>query len=134
MIDSFSGPYRFLSNFYDRAPGPTVEHLFQAAKTTDREWKEAILSASTPAFAKKLGRQAPMRPDWEDVKLGVMRDLLTTKFWAGTSYAIALLATGDEQLIEGNTWGDTYWGVCDGVGQNWLGRLLMEVRDELRRG
>lgn len=42
-----------------------------------------------------------------------------------------LLATGGVELIEGNDWGDAFWGVCGGYGQNWLGVLLMLVRSEL---
>jgi predicted NAD-dependent protein-ADP-ribosyltransferase YbiA (DUF1768 family) len=66
------------------------------------------------------------------VKVDVMRDLIAQKFAVGSELADRLLATGDQELVEGNTWGDTFWGVCDGVGENWLGRLLMERRAALR--
>jgi len=74
----------------------------------------------------------PMRNDWEEVKVSVMRDLIRQKFKPGSELSDRLLDTGDWLLEEGNTWGDTFWGVCDGVGENWLGRLLMERRGELR--
>lgn len=132
MIDSFSGEYRFLSNFYaDPHGGPTVEHYFQAAKTLNPDEIEAILRARTPGQAKSMGRKATLRPDWDDIKDGVMLELLRDKFYIKHMRS-KLLATGDAELIEGNTWGDTYWGVCNGRGQNKLGKLLMQVRDELK--
>lgn len=136
-IKSFNGPHRFLSNFW---PSPvqmdgqwyrTVEHAFQAAKTVSGEHREAIRMCDTPGEAKRLGRQVPMWSDWNDIKINVMRDLLRQKF-ADPDLRAALLATGDAKLIEGNTWGDYFWGVCLGEGMNWLGKLLMEVRDANR--
>ena len=136
-ITSFKGPYAFLSNFWfcdvvlDGLKYKSVEHAFQAAKTFDPEWRAKIRLASKPGEAKKLGRQVPLRSDWEEVKLDVMHDLLYQKFTSTTILRLDLLRTVGSQLIEGNYWHDTFWGVCDGIGQNWLGRLLMEVRDEL---
>jgi ribA/ribD-fused uncharacterized protein len=72
-----------------------------------------------------------MRDDWNDIKIDVMRDLLQEKF-SDDDLRELLLATGDAELIEGNTWNDYFWGVCLGEGQNWLGKLLMEVRKELK--
>ncbi len=144
MITEFRGPHRFLSNFH---PSPirtwsyllrreavfhTVEHGYQACKTLDATWHRLILEAPTPAIAKKLGRQCPVREDWEGLKLPLMRHLIDLKFDDPT-LADALLSTGEVQLVEGNTWGDTFWGVCRGVGDNWLGRILMEKRAALRR-
>lgn len=130
VIDHFDGYFRFLSNFWpDR--GITNEHLYQAAKTDDEIWKERILKAPTPNLAKKIGRQCPIRESWEDEKDEVMLKLLRLKFTKGTSLALMLLETNDSELIEGNWWGDTYWGVCNGEGQNKLGQLLMQVRKEL---
>lgn len=122
--------FSFLSNFYAHGRW-TAEHQYQAAKTDDATWKAAIMGASTPGEAKKLGRRAPMRPDWEEVKVDVMLDILRVKF-RRPEMAEKLLATGDAELVEGNWWGDTFWGVCRGRGQNHLGRLLMQVREELR--
>jgi ribA/ribD-fused uncharacterized protein len=145
-IISFSAPYFFLSNFSPAAvrltdlPGnemvfPTVEHAYQAAKTLAIQERSAILQAETPAEAKQLGRQSTIRADWEQIKLGLMRDLLYQKF-AHADLARCLLDTGDALLIEGNTWDDRFWGaIWEGdkwVGANHLGRLLMEVRASLK--
>ena len=137
-IDSFSGQHRFLSNFwmcavvFDNATYPSVEHAFQAAKTLDRDARKAIRNADSPAKAKRLGRAANLRSDWEEIKIGTMRELLKKKF--GTEpLKSKLLKTGTAQLIEGNWWGDHFWGVCDGKGENHLGLLLMEIREELQR-
>jgi ribA/ribD-fused uncharacterized protein len=126
-IDSFSGRYRFLSNFYVEDTGLTVEHHFQAAKTKDINWKARILTAATPGEAKRLGREASLRPDWEAIKVPIMQSLLIAKFM-DEILAIKLIKTGDAHLEEGNTWGDTFWGTVDGRGNNMLGKLLMEVR------
>lgn len=137
MIDSFRGEHAFLSNFFyapvafDGDEYPTVEHAYQAAKTLDLTWQYDIRSAPTPGEAKRRGRLAPLDPTWEQRKLRVMGALVRRKFerphlrgW--------LLATGDSELVEGNAWGDTFWGVCGGAGENHLGKILMRVRDELR--
>lgn len=142
MITSFgSGP---LSNFYwspTRYQGvdyATVEHAFQAAKSLNPANQMRISLMENPSEAKRFGRSIPLRPDWEAIKLQVMRDLLRLKFnpWEPTPYfANVLLGTGDQTLVEGNTWGDTYWGQSPlGTGHNWLGFLLMGVRAELRSG
>jgi len=110
---------------------PSVEHAYQAAKTTDPEERATVREALTPGLAKRLGRQVHLRPDWEDVKLAVMADLLRQKF-DRPPLAKALLETGDEELVEVNYWRDTYWGVFHGTGENHLGRLLMERREQLR--
>lgn len=136
MIDCFDGEFAFLSNFYlspifdGNIWFPTVEHYFQAAKTTNMEEYKAIAAADTPGQAKRLGRKVTLRPDWEEVKDQVMLDALRKKF-SDDKLRLMLLATGEEYLIEGNTWGDKYWGVCGGIGLNHLGKLLMQVRDEL---
>lgn len=135
-IDSFRGDYFFLSNF---APSPviykgrefdTVEHAYQAAKCTTEEELDIFVDLQTPAEAKKFGRTVKLRPDWEDVKIDIMKDLLRQKFHI-TKYRDQLLATGSSTLIEGNHHGDKFWGVCNGVGENVLGQLLMEIRSEL---
>jgi ribA/ribD-fused uncharacterized protein len=138
-IDSFSGKYRFLSNFYSIDVGyegviyPSVEHAYQAAKTLNVGLRSAIRMAGNPGAAKKMGQAVLLRPEWEDVKVEIMAELLARKF-AHPGLRASLLATGDEELIEGNTWGDTVWGVCNGVGTNYLGRLLMDLRATLRPG
>ena len=136
-IDRFRGEYAFLSNFH-RKPfrwqgevWRTSEAAFQAAKTLDDRERERIRLAPSPAAAKRLGRRADLRPDWEHVKDDVMHSVLLAKF-AVPELRDALLATGDGELVEGNTWGDTYWGVCGGKGRNQLGRTLMRIRDDIR--
>ncbi|WP_415953032.1 NADAR family protein [Methanobrevibacter woesei] len=137
MIDKFRGKYWFLSNFYEspiedeNITYSTVEHYFQAQKTLNREEKLKIAKASKPAKAKKMGRQVNLRKDWEDIKLQVMEKALRLKF-QNPDLRKKLIATGDEELIEGNQWGDRYWGVCNGSGKNKLGKLLMKIRKELQ--
>ena len=140
MINQFSGEYAFLSNFYpspiaydnSKIVYPTVEHYFQAMKTFQSDEHEAIRIATTPGEAKRLGRRCTLREDWENIKDEVMHRALKMKF-KDPELRAKLLATGDEFLVEGNTWGDRYWGVCEGRGLNKLGQLLMIVREECRR-
>lgn len=133
VIDSFSGDYRFLSNFYahtvkvDGLVFKTSEHAYQAAKCKFPEDRKEFTFFSAPGIAKRVGRQVAIRDDWEQVKLVEMEKILRVKF-ADQSLKRRLLATAPHDLIEGNTWGDTYWGVCAGVGRNHLGRILMQIR------
>lgn len=137
-ITSFHGEYRFLSNFWpapvlmDGDMYPTVEHAYVAAKTTDRAVREAIRITEKPGDVKRFGRALVLREDWEDVKLPIMNDLVWLKFLNNVDVKAKLLATGDAELIEGNTWNDTFWGMCKGQGENHLGRILMNVREHLR--
>jgi ribA/ribD-fused uncharacterized protein len=137
-ITSFSGAHACLSNFHPSClewmglAVPTLEHGFQLAKTRDQMARLRIASAPTPGAAKRLGRDVPLRPGWEEAKKGVMRALLIQKFTRHADLARVLLATGDAELVEGNSWGDVYWGVSGGHGQNMLGQQLMEVRALLR--
>lgn len=126
-----AGDYSFLSNFYEH-DGWTVEHHYQAAKTDDPAWVAKILGATTPALAKKFGRLCPARSDWDSHKVPVMRALLRIKFQI-PALGDLLVMTGDAELVEGNWWGDIYWGQVNGIGENWLGRLLMETRDVLQK-
>jgi ribA/ribD-fused uncharacterized protein len=144
-ITAFTGDHAFLSNFHphpltiDGVTYPTAEHAFQAAKTHDPAVKQAIADKPTPAQVKRAGGKRAgslvtgdlFRTDWEGIKLSVMRDILRLKF-ADPALRQALLATGEAPLVEGNAWNDTFWGVCRGRGQNHLGRLLEEVREEVR--
>lgn len=137
MIDRFDGEYAFLSN-YSASPFrinyvlfPTMEHYFQANKADNQNDYLHIAYAPTPGEAKRLGRKIQLRSDWEEIKDEVMLTGLRKKF-ANPELRNLLLATGDEELIEGNYWGDTYWGVCNGVGQNKLGKLLMQTREEIK--
>jgi len=136
-INSFSGKYRFLSNFYPSEikfgsiDYSTVEHAYQATKTLDEEVREIISKAPTPQTAKRLGRKLMIRDDWEKVKLGIMLCLVRMKFSENIVLRDKLLLTANVELIEGNYWNDRFWGKCNGEGKNHLGLLLMQVRDEL---
>ena len=136
-IDSFENEFAFLSNFYpskicyEGIEYPTVEHAFQAAKTFDFEQRVAIAAALAPGKAKRMGRSVSLRPDWEEVKDSIMEELVRRKF-KDKRLAIQLWSTGDRELVEGNWWNDTYWGVCNGVGRNQLGKTLMKIRTELK--
>jgi N-glycosidase YbiA len=136
MIESFSGEHAFLSNFalvrvsLDNVVYPSVEHAYQAAKTDNLALRMKICAALSAARAKAIGKSIPLRADWNKVKLNIMLDLVRQKF-AHKDYRHQLLATGDQRLVEGNWWGDTFWGVCRGKGENHLGRILMRVRAEL---
>jgi len=138
MIDKFQGDCRWLSNFYpvevklDGVTYKTVEHAYQAAKTHDWIERKSILLAETPGRAKRLGRSVTLREDWNEVKLSIMRDLIAQKFRDPILRKL-LLVTGQEELIEGNYWGDRFWGVCGGTGMNHLGKIIMAERDRIRR-
>lgn len=136
VIDSFKNEFGFLSNFYE-APiyingerYASVEHAYQAHKTLDVDLKRIIRESKTPWLAKKLGRGATLRPDWDDVKLDLMLSFLREKF-RNPMLREMLVATEGYELIEGNTWGDRFWGVYKGFGENHLGKLLMKVREEV---
>lgn len=142
IIDCFDGEFAFLSNFYESpcefegVVYPTVEHAFQAAKTLDQLERQEIAAAPTPGKAKRMGRKVQLREDWELVKTDVMRECLKSKF-SHPVLKMQLLATKDATLIEGTTWHDRCWGICTcpeckGAGENRLGKLLMELREELR--
>lgn len=144
-IDSFSGQYRFLSNFflcrvwYDGLDYPSVEHAYQAQKLSpDDRWIMRINGlARSPGKAKRLGAMAHRTQpnwswdDWNSRKVQIMDSCLRSKF-QDFHLGRKLLDTGDCDLVAGNTWGDTFWGVCDGVGDNMLGKLLMKIREDMR--
>lgn len=116
MIGPFEGKYRFLSNFYDGhlvvyrgTIYKTAEHAFQAAKAKDILEKQYVAIAPTPGEAKRRGRRVEMRSDWEIIKDRVMHDIIYDKFSQHKDLTFLLLATGDEELVEVNTWGDRYW-------------------------
>ncbi len=135
-IRFFRGKNAFLSNFYPvmiRYEGmsfPSVEAAFQAAKSWDVRHRLAC-SQSSAKDAKALGRKVKLREDWEKKKIGIMYELLTEKF-RNPEFREKLLATGDAVLVEGNQHGDRFWGQVNGEGENWLGKLLINVRDKIR--
>lgn len=136
VIDSFFGPYRFLSNFepctveYDGMTYSSSEAAYQAAKTTDTSLRIAF-TTMTASKAKFAGQKLTLRPDWKDIKVDVMYQIVKDKFSRNPELKEKLLQTDGLKLIEGNYWGDKFWGVCNGVGENNLGKILMRVRKEL---
>lgn len=137
MIDSFDGKYRFLSNFYN-APVTynglrykNSEAAFHAQKTLD-ENERIKFTQLDPSTSKRLGRSIQMREDWLDVREHIMYEVCLAKFTQNPRLKKLLLETGDEILVEGNTWNDRFWGVCNGRGLNRLGETLMRIRDELK--
>jgi ribA/ribD-fused uncharacterized protein len=171
-IVKFSGPWRFLSNFYTwpqrvvieigesglSTRVETLEHAYQAMKMTTIDDARKVLHCLTPAAARRLGRTLPCRPDWDSMRVATMRGLIAQKFSqraddGAVLLADRLVATGTRELIEGNTWGDRFWGmtvvtaaqsvpapdatIYGGVaytGHNWLGQILMERRAVLAKG
>ena len=142
-ITSFSGQYSFLSNFYlqrilyDGNWFPSVEHAFQSMKMLPAERVNSNINfrafqspSVTPGQAKRLGRKVTMRADWDEIRQIVMETLVSKKFDYMDLRAL-LIETSPAELIEGNTWNDTFWGVCNGVGENHLGKILMKRRDEI---
>lgn len=143
MISGFNGEYRFLSNFYpstiefEGISYKTVEHAYQAAKSMDVLVRQNIAHLQGPGEAKSFGRNIMLRPDWEAVKLSIMKRLLQKKFY-DEQLAMMLKLTGEQELMETNYWHDNFWGRCtckdcanNHIGINQLGLLLMEVRTEL---
>lgn len=139
QIKRFVKEFRFLSNFYMPASVfvegqrfPSSEHAYQAMKTFDINLRKQIAALPTPGQAKRFGSKIDVRPDWEEVKLEVMKSILQLKF-QNPFLRELLLATGDAEFIEENVWGDVFWGTCKGEGLNHLGRLLEEVRESLKK-
>ena len=113
---------------------PTSEHYFQSAKFLDEAYREKIREVKSPMVAARLGRsrEFKLRDDWEEIKIDVMRSAVRQKFMGHVQLRDLLLSTGDEEIVEAAA-GDYFWGSGeDGSGSNWLGRILMEVREELR--
>jgi ribA/ribD-fused uncharacterized protein len=137
-INSFKGDFGFLSNFHEASlwwegkQWRSVEHAYQAAKFSDESSRELVRVARTPAAAKQMGKSAQLPEDWDAKKIDIMRTLVREKF-KNPLLRSMLLATGEVYLAEGNWWGDRVWGICKGTGLNWLGKILMEVREECRR-
>jgi len=140
-IEEFRDEYYFLSNFsdhgfeYEGIYYPTNEHFFQAMKTLDNKKRKNIASAVTPSKAKKLGRRVNLRKGWNKKRHKVMKRGLYEKFAQNPALIDRLLATGEAKLVEGNTWGDNYWGNdfrTKKEGKNYLGKYLMQLRKNFR--
>jgi ribA/ribD-fused uncharacterized protein len=145
VISKFDKEYRFLSNFYicpvvyGGYRYPSAEHAYQAAKTLSARDRLRVAHQITPGQAKRLGKTLKLRPAWEKKKNTIMLTIVRNKFEINPGLAGRLLETGDAKLIEGNNWGDLYWGMVrvdddmgKWAGENYLGKILMQVRDELR--
>ena len=133
-VTEFRNYFRFLSNMH---PSPIklgdvtytcAEAAFQAAKLQDKSMRH-IFAGLTGKEAKTLGHRISLRSDWETIKIDVMRWIVKEKFEQNPELKLRLFRLIEDDLIEGNSWGDTFWGVCNGTGQNWLGKILMEYRD-----
>lgn len=129
-IKQFRGKYYFLSNFYpckityNGISYLNAEAALHAQKDSSRSEEFKDLDASA---AKKLGRNVTIRTDWDDVKNKIMAQILFQKF-SNPKLRGMLLDTGEAELVESNTWHDTYWGVYNGQGRNELGNILMGIR------
>lgn len=148
MINDFRGRWAFLSNFYPATVQwegivyPSAEHAYNAAKTTDIGWRHAIAAAHSPRLAKKLGRRAVLRPNWDNrLRYLAMSQIVRAKFCANLARVDALLSTGTAVLVEGNVWHDQVWGDCYcgrpkclPPGDNNLGLTLMRLRNQLLEG
>lgn len=136
-IDKFDGDNSYLSNFYPviveykGMAYKTSEAAYQSAKSTSAHWKGICSSESSPGKIKKMAARIVLPAKWSTNKIRVMREVLTCKFTQNRELAVQLISTYPEDLIEGNSHGDRFWGTVDGIGKNTLGKLLMEVRSEL---
>lgn len=138
-IISFTGKNHFLSNFYmsevayEGRVYPSSEHAFVAAKTTDDEIRKHVATLPTPGQVKRYGRSIQLREGWDDIRINEMRKILENKFGDQELWE-KLQATRPHELIEGNDWGDRFWGESPlGNGRNELGKLLMAIRDDITR-
>jgi len=137
IADFRVAPYDFLSNMYS-TPIKTLGYTFECAESAFQAHKNLHkgyvhqFAGLNGYEAKRLGRTVPLRSDWPETKLAVMAHILALKFPPGHPLSAKLVDTGNARLIEGNTWNDAYWGVCNGKGHNHLGELLMKRRTILR--
>ncbi len=139
-IDRFMNEFHWMSNFsfhevdYAGRTWRTAEHAYQAMKTLDENQRENMAEIDLPGDAKRYGRAVTMRVDWDDVKLDVMDDIVRSKFRQHPDLQAKLAVTADIPIEEGNTWQDTFWGVCafTGEGENHLGKILMRIRDDIQ--
>lgn len=137
VIDKFSDSNFFLSNFYfvpveyEGITFPSVEHAYQASKTTQVADRQFAACIKKPGEVKRWGKTVPLRHNFDAIKYQIMWELCYKKFTANQKMTKLLLSTGNAKLVEGNWWGDTYWGVCNDKGENNLGKILMDIREFL---
>lgn len=132
FLSNFATGYSFVDN--DGLVWDTSEHYYQAQKTLNEELRSEIQMATSPAEAKRLGSALTLRPGWNTFRFKAMRRALELKFSEGSPAATRLIETEDDYLIEDTPWGDRFWGQTDGIGENHLGKMLMERRESLREG
>lgn len=136
-IIGFRGKFFFLSNFYPvpvKYKGITYQNseaAFQAQKCMTEEEKLSFENID-PSEAKRLGRRIKMRPDWNKRKFDEMYAIVKAKFEQHPEILQKLLETENAYIQEENTWGDKIWGTVNGAGQNLLGKILMQIREELK--
>lgn len=136
MISSFKDEYAFLSNFYpciiefSNMQFGSVEVAYQAAKSPYPHVQRQFCELNS-SQAKRKGQRIELRSNWNQIRIPLMKIFLVQKF-SHPELKKLLLDTGNAELVEGNYWNDTFWGVCNHIGQNNLGKLLMEVRSELK--
>lgn len=130
------GEFFFLSNFYPSTLSfegmiyPTAEHAYQAHKSIDVNVRKLISSAKTPMEAKKLGKCLPLEGGWHENKIILMQDIIKEKF-KNPILSEMLRATNDSFLVHENKFNDKFWGICNGEGKNWLGKILENTRREI---
>ncbi len=137
-ILGFQGEYRFLSNFwpceiwFNGIEFPSVKHAYVASKSEyEEDWFE-VSKIVKPGDVKRFGRKLDLRPDWDEVKLELMHDFVLQKFLE-EPLRTKLLNTDDAYLEETNSWNDVFWGVNrEGIGYNHLGKILMQVRENIK--
>jgi len=140
MIAEFQDEFRWLSNFasvdieLDGIVYPSVEHAYMSAKSDDPAWKKLCANPNNSAGAvKRASRSIVLEDYWDSIKLRVMWECAKLKF-SQEPFRTKLLLTGNQHIQEGNNWNDKFWGVClkTGVGENHLGKMIMEVRTALQ--
>jgi ribA/ribD-fused uncharacterized protein len=144
MISRFINKHSFLSNFYtspflyNGKYYKTVEHAYQSYKSNDEGEREWIRNAPDARTAKIFSHKIKIRKDWESIKYKLMYELVLCKFKQNNNLKTELIKTDDEYIEEGNYWHDNIWGNCDCdgckeiEGKNWLGKILMKIRDEIK--
>lgn len=128
-ITEITFKHKFISGFIW---ANSSEHIYQAYKAKYIEDFENVINASDPQEAKRLGRVIEIDKAFKKSKLQIMERIVRAKFSQNKTIKKLLLETGSKYIEETNDWDDIYWGVCKGVGQNNLGKILMKIREELR--
>ena len=136
MVKGFFNEYRWLSNYhicdieYKGKMFTSTEAAYQSAKTDD-DYLKSQFQLMTPTESKSFANKIKVRRDWDSIKKDAMYEILQYKFTKHADLKQKLILTGEKHLEETNYWGDTYYGVCNGKGKNVLGKLLMQIREEL---